>query len=270
MEAPLGKYYLYFAHHKGKFIRLAYADSITGPWQIYEPGTLQLAQTSLFRRHIASPDVHVDDKNRVIRMYFHGSRVGEKQQTGVATSSDGIHFQTSATLLGDAYFRVFEWRDHYYAIDTHGFVNRSAHPETHWSRREQPLILPTTIDDQFGRRTHVRIRHSAVWLQEDTLYVFYSRKEDAPERILLARVPLTDDWLDWTAGTPVEVLRPQTDYEGIHFPLVPSSKGGAVKVQQLRDPYVFQDGKRLYLFYAVAGEMGLAVAEIAIHSNDAK
>ena len=24
---PLGKYYLYFAHHSGKYIRLAYADS---------------------------------------------------------------------------------------------------------------------------------------------------------------------------------------------------------------------------------------------------
>ena len=42
IEKPLGKYYLYFADHKGGHIRLAYADKLTGPWNIYSPGTLQL------------------------------------------------------------------------------------------------------------------------------------------------------------------------------------------------------------------------------------
>ena len=36
VEDPLGKYYLYFADHKGSYIRLAYADEMTGPWRIYE------------------------------------------------------------------------------------------------------------------------------------------------------------------------------------------------------------------------------------------
>lgn len=39
---PLGRYYLYFAHHKGDHIRLAYADTVEGPWKIYEPGALSL------------------------------------------------------------------------------------------------------------------------------------------------------------------------------------------------------------------------------------
>src|SRR5450432_3209946 len=38
----LGKYYLYFAHHKGKYIRLAYSDDLKGPWEIYKPGALQI------------------------------------------------------------------------------------------------------------------------------------------------------------------------------------------------------------------------------------
>ena len=37
---PLGRYYAYFGHHKGQFIRLAYADAIAGPWKIYEPGVM--------------------------------------------------------------------------------------------------------------------------------------------------------------------------------------------------------------------------------------
>ena len=31
VEDPLGKYYLYFADHKGRYIRLAYADELAGP-----------------------------------------------------------------------------------------------------------------------------------------------------------------------------------------------------------------------------------------------
>ncbi len=45
LPEPLGHYYLYFAHHKGSFIRLAYADRLNGPWHIHSPGTLMLEQT---------------------------------------------------------------------------------------------------------------------------------------------------------------------------------------------------------------------------------
>ncbi len=72
LPGRLGRYYLYFAHHQGQYIRLAYADALEGPWRIYEPGTLTLEQ-SIFGRHVASPDVHVDDEARQIRMYYHGS-----------------------------------------------------------------------------------------------------------------------------------------------------------------------------------------------------
>ena len=39
VDRPLGRYYLYFSHHAGKFIRLAYADALTGPWKVHEGGT---------------------------------------------------------------------------------------------------------------------------------------------------------------------------------------------------------------------------------------
>lgn len=35
VKRPLGAYYLYFADHRGKYIRLAYADRLTGPWHVY-------------------------------------------------------------------------------------------------------------------------------------------------------------------------------------------------------------------------------------------
>ena len=90
LENPLAKYYLYFAHHKGSYIRLAYADHLEGPWQIHEPGTLRL-ENSFCYDHIASPDIHVDNDKREIRMYYHGW-ASDAQRAKVAVSKDGISF----------------------------------------------------------------------------------------------------------------------------------------------------------------------------------
>ena len=40
----IGDYYLYFADHKGSYIRLAYADHPEGPWRVHKPRSLHLAQ----------------------------------------------------------------------------------------------------------------------------------------------------------------------------------------------------------------------------------
>ena len=268
IDNPMGNYYLYFAHHDGKFIRLAYANQVEGPWTVYEPGTLKLEEAKAFTGHIASPDIQVDHSSQEIRMYFHGSRANENQKTALAISKDGLKFKASDHILGSAYFRVFKYKKHYYAIDAHGFLNRSRSHDRGWTIAPKPLIAPITIDDQYGYRDDVRIRHSATWVKDDTLFLFYTRKADAPERILISVVPLNSDWTQWNAGEPVEILRPEASYEGIQFPITPSRKGGAIKVQQLRDPAIFhnRDGKS-YLLYSVAGEMGLAMAEISITSS---
>lgn len=105
---PLGKYYLYFAHHRGSYIRLAYADNIAGecparlclsaesagvaenplhsllhfatdpdpapgPYTIYAPGVLDMS-LGPGGDHIASPDVLIDEENKVPRPYHHYSK----------------------------------------------------------------------------------------------------------------------------------------------------------------------------------------------------
>ncbi len=264
VKEPLGKYYLYFAHHKGKFIRLAYGDSIEGPWRIYEPGTIRLKEATPLEDHIASPDVHVDEEHQVIRMYFHGSHPGTNQRTVSAVSDDGISFEVFETVHGFSYFRVFQYEGVYYAVDSSGLLNRSEYPDHGWGRREELLIGPVSTSDVFGERDDVRMRHPAVYVRGDTLYLFYSRKSDAPERILMATVALQGGWDAWKASPPIEILRPEMDYEGVDYPNEPSGKGGAVGVQELRDPYVFEEDGQLYLFYSVAGEEGIAGARLKI------
>ena len=130
VENPLGRYYLYFSDHEGTYIRLAYADQLTGPWTTHEPGTLQLAQSHFpttcppcspttpggrVYAHVASPDVHVLDDGRQIVMYVHGREV-ERQVTRVATSRDGLHFEGRAEILGRPYFRAFRHAGRVHAL----------------------------------------------------------------------------------------------------------------------------------------------------------
>ena len=252
LEKPLGTYYLYFAHHGGKHIRLAYADALEGPWRIHEPGVLRLDETAA-RGHVASPDVHVDRERREIRMYFHGP-AGGGQRTFLATSKDGLRFTAGREVLGDFYFRVFRWGGWWYAVAKEGNLFRSRDGATRFEQGLNPFRfdVPGLV-----------VRHSAVRLVGDRLDVFYSRIGDAPERILLSSISLTPDWNAWRASPPVTILEPQETYEGADLPVAPSRSGAAGgRVRQLRDPAIFGEAGRTYLLYSVAGESGIAVAEL--------
>jgi hypothetical protein len=61
----------------------------------------------------------------------------------------------------------------------------------------------------------------------------------------------------------VVVLEPELPYEGGDLPRQPSKRGLVMEpVCQLRDPAIFHEDGRTYLLYAVAGEHGIAIAEI--------
>jgi hypothetical protein len=78
---------------------------------------------------------------------------------------------------------------------------------------------------------------------------------------------LAGDWTTWRLTPPVPVLRPETDYEGANVPLKSPSHPELRKIprprfNELRDPCIFRDNGKTYLFYSVAGERGIAGAEI--------
>ena len=57
-------------------------------------------------------------------------------------------------------------------------------------------------------------------------------------------------------------------HDGADEPLVASQRGAVNHpVNQLRDPCVFEDEGRTFLFYAVAGESGIGVAELIAGSG---
>lgn len=248
LSRPLGKYYLYFASHKGESIRLAFSDRLEGPWRLYEPGALNLAESHCVG-HIASPDVHVDEHDRRVRMYFHGVSPEGGQVTRLALSDNGIHFECLPEVLGPPYFRVFEWQGYSYALAMPGIFLRS---RDGLSGFEQGPKLFT--DD---------MRHSALKLDDSRLGVFFTNVGSCPECILFSTIDLSSDWREWRASEPITVLTPEEEYEGAGLPLEPSVRGPAPgPVRQLRDPAVFSEGGRTFLLYSTAGESGIAIAEI--------
>lgn len=278
LESRLGRYYLYFADHKGSYIRLAYADALTGPWSVHVPGSLKLEESHfptvppevppamrdrLAARtppgldplreattpHIASPDVHVDDAAQRIVMYFHGLEGPGLQVSRVAASRDGIRFEAWPEILGSSYMRVFRHRGMTYAMAMPGRFYRSADGWTGFE--EGPLLF------------NANMRHAALLKRGQTLYVFWTQAGDAPERVLLSTVDLAEDWKRWKETEAGEVLRPERAWEGARAPVEPSVRGPVYgQVNQVRDPAIYVEGDRVFLLYAVAGESGIALAEV--------
>jgi hypothetical protein len=278
VENPLGQYYLYFAHHHGQHIRLAYADDLNGPWRMHEPGVLHLEETH-FVNHIASPDAYIDHARQQIRLYVHGmvtrpeqaqvqSEIDEpmfrQQRSRVAVSSEGLHFSEQPEILASAYLRVFDFKGMVYGITMPGLLYRS--PDGLAPFERGPLLFGDDAQREasFFPPGQPSIRHLAVLTEGEMLRVFYSRAGDQPECILMSAVDArSDDWHEWQHSPPQIILMPDEPYEGSGLPLKPSTRGSDLEpVRELRDPAVFQEDGRTYLLYSIAGEQGIGIAEI--------
>jgi hypothetical protein len=109
------------------------------------------------------------------------------------------------------------------------------------------------------------VRHVALLPRGDKLYVFFTAIGDAPERMFVSTIDMTQKWEDWKVSAPVDVMQPEADYECVRQPIARSQVGDvAGDVRQIRDPHVLEDDGRTYLFYAICGEQGVAGAEIAL------
>mgnify|MGYP006128520685 CR=1 FL=1 len=306
VDNPLGKYYLYFSHHKGDFIRLAYGDMPEGPWTVYEPGVLSLedsgfpvdsvpqltpeagfaelwqnfsiyivrdAVLAIYKAlvtdqqarqergialshdktpHIASPELVVDHDNQRILMFYHGQRDTLSQNTGIASSVDGISFTNTGKTVGGVYMRHFEYQNKHYLLGSPGILFRSDSLLGPYQPRDRSLFEPN-------------IRHAALLLEKGSLMVAWSRVGEAPEKILLSRIDLSPaDWDHWRASEGVELLRPELSWEGADMEPLPSLRGEIViAANELRDPYLFkdQDGSK-YLLYVGAGEQAIGIASL--------
>lgn len=263
----LGKYYLYFANHRGPSIHLAYADNLHGPWRMAPNDPLSVFQVANVNQemhdkksHVASPDIFIDERNQKIRMYFHFRLPELGHLSSVAESSDGLTFSVQPGSIGKTYLRHFVHNDWYYVVDKQGHLSRSKDGLTDFEKGPNQIfhMAHDPISTSY-------LRHTGLYLKRQTLQIFFSRINDTPESILWSTMTLDDDWRQWQLTPPRMILQPETIYEGIDLPNEPSQKGDAKGRQhQVRDPFIFEDDGELYLLYSVAGEYGIAIAKITL------
>jgi len=133
-------YYMYFSAHHGPRIRMAWAESITGEWRLFNDGNapdrawgekgnysgeqtpgigvldrlhhggkIRLDDDTVLEDKFHFVDVYADDVNRRIIMYFHSMSPGD----GVATSKDGLNFNMPGAGGQEGHgiknVRVAEW-----------------------------------------------------------------------------------------------------------------------------------------------------------------
>ena len=295
---PSAQYYLYFGDHAGDYIRMAWAENIEGPYRLYNDftnpgnrGVLDNRDDDIFlanntrieENHLASPDVHVDNENQRIIMYFHsGSSFfvnGDEQRrqvTWVSTSPYGLEFydDIEPVHLGRSYFKVFEANGQLYSLDNGSNISKARDsnnpwraPNGHdfrdrlWSGNPSGHVFQQDIPQP---SSELRVRHTGVHVDGNQLLAFYSRRGEFQERIQLSTIELDDDFSRWDPTyPPKEVLTPNPGWEGGQRRLRNSETSAATNVNQLRDPDIFQDNDgQLYLLYSGNGEGGIGIARL--------
>ncbi len=244
VENPLGKYYLYFAHHRGDSIRLAYADQIAGPWKVYEPGALSLQASGfpveaiprqslkagiaelwnsvsiyLFRDSFLALYQSVGDQElRRAR----GLKPSQPVKTHIASPDIVVDQQRKQLVMffhgqRDSLSQVsgiavsadginFTVLENKIA----GVYLRSFDYQDHHYLLAAPGILyrsDSLLGDYQPRSKSLfgtDIRHSAVFRDGDRLTVVFSRAGDAPERLLLSTVDLSK--ASWNNWQPTQAV----------------------------------------------------------------
>jgi hypothetical protein len=188
-------------------------------------------------------------------MYYHGPTQVKKtgQRTFLATSRDGLNFDSQDVDLAPFYLRVFEHEGVFYGI------------AKDWNEGGC-LLRSRSVEEPFEviRKIFPNMRHVALRKEGSELTIFLSRLREKPECILVSRLSLEGPAERWEPSDPELLLAPETDYEGGDLDPVESRPGPINKrVRALRDPAYYREGDRQYLLYSIAGEWGIAVAEVS-------
>lgn len=232
---PLGKYYLYFAHHKGDRIRLAYADDLRGPWKIHEPGALTLSDSGFPTQLDAAEtdealaglwqdySIHVVRDMLLLAYRATVTDQDTREARGIAKAANSQPHIASPEIFIDNYNKrlvmyfhglVGKTAQHTYLAQSSDGLNFTSLPgklrsnylrtfeyEGQWYGLAMPGILfrsDSGVGDFEARDKLLfepNMRHAGLWLRGNTLFVFWSRVGAAPERILVSRVDLSSS--DW-------------------------------------------------------------------------
>lgn len=296
---PKANYYLYFADHNGLYIRMAWAERVEGPYNLYKPGkgVLSLQSDRCIKRpqgkgtlvllsedlaiggHVASPDVHVDDANRRFVMFFHAFEESrgdegkhgftgpdkqpwsrkEPQKTFVTSSVEGLDFNAEIQPKPLSIAYLRPFQ-----------VNGKWYGSAHMSilRAADPGDMFNTYEQRIYLMRGTGARHTAVRVGPDhAVTIFFSNMGGEPEHLqylTILGMAQSERSKQWKISEAASLLMPETAWEGGNLPLTTSEMGKSGEpARQLQDPAYFRDtdGSE-YLLYSAAGEKAIAIARL--------
>lgn len=273
-------YYMFFAHHEGRSIRVARSDSPCGPWDIIKSpkGVAGINNISFFNNgennlynngiqdsiddHVASPDVH--QVNGTLYMYVHGKPGGNGsgQRTLLLSGSSMNNLKAVSSDFGHPYLRHFQVNDYSYALTKNN--------DGDWG-----LLFQNDdngYSNNFTKKAKVidNMRHGAVLVDGERVLLFYSVIGDNPEHIKFVEINTFGEKnpKNWSTSYEQSVLLPQYSWEGAGLNTGKSAGGVSyTDVEQVRDPAIFIDpvDGQVYMYYSVRGEAGIAAAKLTIN-----
>ena len=264
IKNPLGQYYLYFADHGGKYIRMAYSNIITGPYALYKKGVLHLDNIPGYN-HLASPDVHIE--NEKICMFYHCPYKNGKtpQYTFYAYSNNGLNFISKLKNIIHPYFRRFTFENDIYGLAMKSVACNTITPELKKKGCNSVTVVLKKINDTWKEIAEILpfSRHTCIFIKNSIIYVFFSNVGDNPEHIKVGELTINKKNNICNIINIKSIIKPELYYEHHNTQLTKSRYGGTKQfVRQLRDPYVIKDDKDIYILYTVCGEKGIAIAKI--------
>lgn len=256
------RYFMYFSCHIGEVIRVAIADQVEGPWEVEAEPALNLSSCKKIYDHIASPHVIFDASRELFVMFFHGRHIdfGREQFTFMALSRNGVNFEcNNEKPVAPFYLRVIQYQRRFLGISKGGEIHEAEHWGDEFAFLNNPFQIRSEHDLYYNHPGS--LRHPCFDLVGNVLWIYFTRIGDMPESIFRIKAVYRSDRL-LLEGEEELVLAPERDYEGFDCNLEMSESGPALaRERALRDPYVLNTNGRKYLFYSVAGEDGIALAE---------
>ena len=297
LNSPIDRYYMYLASHGGREIGFATAPTLEGPWTMQKKAVLHLDNCPAVKGHLSSPEI-IYYNNRFI-LYYHGGCPAEVleeqnrrmpthyyrriQNSGAATSTDGIHFDVHPNNLLLPITTPDHWRvatNMYLRVvptenGCHGFFMTMSREEADYNNETKKLPkeqrrgrphptsighayspdgLDWTLDETGAILTaeeiygeHQRIRHIGCTLIDDThilaTYSCLANINATFESIFAATLQINGQAVSLVQKHGT-ILTPQGEWEK----------------RNVRDPFPIFHDKKLYLYYAGGGEKGIGLA----------
>lgn len=233
LSDPLAEWYLYWSGHDGGGIRLHHADSLPGPWTRFDGNPLFDVSDMGGGDHVASPSAVWDPVNGRLNLYYHRgypatrAHARFRQDTELATSTDGVSFSKQTTVLrcpydgswdeqersylrvkrsGGTYVGVYQGRDE--ENNNPGIGYAWSRDSESWETLAHPLWYNRHIQD-YQPRTFQQGSPALVAF-DGSAYVLLSYGGPSGRSISAVRM----DNPGAAVGTPTPVLDPTESWEG--------------------------------------------------------